>query len=249
MILKLCRKNKLCRENCQNFPFPNCQKFPFPNCQIFSFLKLSKFPFPNCQNFPFSNCQNSPFQTVKIFLFQTVKILLSKLSKFPFPNCQNFPFQTVKIYFSKLSKFFFSNCQNFFFQTVKIFLFELSKIFLVKLSKFFLSNCQKKNCLVCREISDFGLVCRGSKSLRTTGLIRNLQNMNFLQKLFHFVNVRKKFRSSIKFKIQSEMKIQRKNLIKKSFKPVGKIFQFSFCSYIFFLWKFDSNLFLEDFII
>ncbi len=116
-----------------------CQE-NLPNYQYFHFRTVK-----TVQNFPFPNCQN--------FTFQTVKISLIKLSKFPLSNCQNFPYQIVKISLFKLSKFPLSNCQNFPYQTVKISLFKLSKISLSKLSKF--SN-------------DFGLVCRGSKSLRNT---------------------------------------------------------------------------------
>ncbi len=42
------------------------------------------------------------------------------------------------------------------------------KIFLFKLSNFL--NLIKENWLVCRENSDFGLVCRDLKSLGNTGL-------------------------------------------------------------------------------
>ncbi len=73
-------------------------------------------------------------------------------------NCDGFfgisKLFVIKFPFSKLSKFPFSNCQislsklsNFPFQTVKIFLSKL-----------------KKNRLVSREFSNFGLVCHGSKS-------------------------------------------------------------------------------------
>jgi hypothetical protein len=43
-------------------------------------------------------------------------------------------------------------------------------IFLSNLSKFNLLKSMKKNCLVYRDVSDFGLVWRGSKSLRNTVL-------------------------------------------------------------------------------
>jgi hypothetical protein len=108
------------------------------------------------------------FQNIKIFLFRTVKIFLSKLSKFSYPNCQNFLFQTVKISFS--------NCQNFLFQTVKFFLFQTVKLFLLKLSIFFISNCQIFPFQTVKKLvdvlgnSNFGLMCRGWKSLRNTGL-------------------------------------------------------------------------------
>ncbi len=39
-----------------------------------------------------------------------------------------------------------------------------------KLSKFSFRKSMKKNWLVCREISDFGIVCRGSKSFGGTAL-------------------------------------------------------------------------------
>ncbi len=45
---------------------------------------------------------------------------------------------------------FRENCQNFPFQ-----------------------NCLKKNWFLCREISDFGLVCRGTKSLGSIGIDYN----------------------------------------------------------------------------
>jgi hypothetical protein len=116
----------------------NGQNFPFSNCQIFLFQTV-KFSFFKLSSFPFPNCQ--------IFLFQTVKFSFFKLSKFPFPNCQNF--------LSKLSNFFFfSNCKNFLFQTVKLF-------------KFSFLNCIKSS-LVYRKISDFGFLCRDSKSLANT---------------------------------------------------------------------------------
>ncbi len=75
-----------------------------------------------------------------------------KRSKFSF-------FKLSKISFFKLSKFPFSNCQKCPLQTVNNFLFKLSKIYF-------------SNWLVCREISDFGLVYRGSKSLGITNLTK-----------------------------------------------------------------------------
>jgi hypothetical protein len=73
-------------------------------------------------------------------------------------NCQIFLFKLSKFFFFKLSKISFPNCQNFHFQTVKIFLFQTVK-------------SMKTNWLLCREISDYGLVCRGSTSLENAGLL------------------------------------------------------------------------------
>jgi hypothetical protein len=89
-----------------------------------------------------------------------------KLSKFSFPNYQNFPLQTVKIFIFQTVKIFLFKLSKFNVQTVKSILFQTVKIFLFQTVK-----SMKTNWLLCREISDYGLVCRGSKSLENTGLL------------------------------------------------------------------------------
>jgi hypothetical protein len=119
----------------------------------------------------FSNCL--PRHT--LVRRQEISLCRESCKFFSFPNCQNFSFPTVKIFIFKLSKFSISNCQNFRIPNCQNFPFPSVKIFLFKLSKFFFLKLYEKNCLMCREIPDFGLVCRDSKCLGNTGLMEQSQ--------------------------------------------------------------------------